>query len=96
MPLWFHIFSWIVAFFAFIGVELNIKKNKFCFVIWTFTNASWCAVDFYMGIYAQSALFFVFFLQALKGLYRWHQDDKTLDPPLDEEEKDIGVRVSDR
>ena len=65
--------SWIFAIFSLIGVILNIYKKKICFVIWTFTNGFWCIYDFYNGLYSQSLLFFIYFILALFGLYKWRR-----------------------
>jgi nicotinamide mononucleotide transporter len=65
--------TWIITFFSIIGVILNIYKNKYCFIIWAFTNLAWCIIDFYKGIYAQSVLFGVYFILALWGIYKWNE-----------------------
>jgi nicotinamide riboside transporter PnuC len=62
---------WIVTVFSIVGVILNIKKRKECFIIWSATNAAWACYDFYIGAYAQSALFTVYFILALWGLHEW-------------------------
>jgi len=64
-------FTWTVAVLSLVGVLLNIRKNYKCFYIWTVTNASWCLVNLYYQIYAQAALFFVYFCLAIYGLYEW-------------------------
>lgn len=67
---------WILTAISITGVVLNVYKNKWCFVIWAFTNLSWCIVDFYKGIYAQSFLFLVYFILALFGLWKWARENK--------------------
>jgi len=67
------IFTWVITVFAVVGVILNIKKKRACFLIWTFTNAAWAVVDFWQGIPAQGALFTVYFLLALWGLWEWRK-----------------------
>jgi len=66
-------FTWLCAFLSIIGVILNIKKHRSCFIIWAVTNASWTVVDFTVGLYAQSALFFVYFILAIYGLIEWRK-----------------------
>jgi len=63
--------SWTVSFLALIGVILNVKKDRRCFVIWSFTNAFWMIYDWRLGAKAQSALFFVYFVLAIWGLLQW-------------------------
>ena len=67
----FQIITWSLTILSILGVILNIKKKYICFYIWGVTNASWAVVDFYKGIYAQSVLFFIYFLLALWGIYEW-------------------------
>lgn len=65
--------SWAVSGLALIGVVLNIYKRKECFIIWTFTNLFWFIYDYSIGAYAQSALFFVYFVLAIWGLVKWNK-----------------------
>ena len=64
---------WIVTIISIIGVILNAHKKRSCFIVWLFTNATWCVYDFSIGAYAQSALFFVYFVLAIYGLIKWKQ-----------------------
>ena len=66
--------DWIVSAIALLGVWLNIKKDSCCFVLWTFTNGFWCVYDYSIGATAQSALFFVYFVLAVYGLYKWRKE----------------------
>ena len=68
--------TWIVTLFALAGVILNIKKDKKCFIIWSFTNLFWCVHNFRISEYALSALFAVYFVLAVAGLWRWKRDDE--------------------
>jgi nicotinamide riboside transporter PnuC len=64
-------FTWIVATLSLIGVVLNVRQDRRCFYIWTVTNASWMAVDFSRGLYAQAFMFLVYLGLAIWGLYAW-------------------------
>lgn len=64
---------WLLAILSLIGVILNIRKNRFCFVIWVGTNFAWAIIDFYEGIPAQGVLFLVYGGLALYGLYAWRK-----------------------
>lgn len=64
-------FTWIVAILSIIGVVLNVRQDRRCFYLWTGTNAAWAVVDFSQGLYAQAALFAVYFGLAVWGLYAW-------------------------
>lgn len=66
-------FMWVFTGLSIIGVVANIKKLKWCFVLWLFTNSAWCIYDYSIGAYAQSALFFVYVLLAIWGIYEWYK-----------------------
>ena len=68
---WFNILTAVLTLLALIGVVLNIKKNKACFYIWLFTNASWAVVDFYKEIPMQGFLFTVYTVLAVWGILEW-------------------------
>ena len=63
--------TWIITFFSIVGVVLNIKKRKECFIIWACTNFAWSLYDYFIGAYAQSALFGVYFILAIYGIIEW-------------------------
>ncbi|MFA5132927.1 MAG: nicotinamide mononucleotide transporter [Candidatus Paceibacterota bacterium] len=67
----FDLITWGLNLGALIGVILNIKHRRECFYFWFVTNAGWCIVDYYKGIYAQAALFFVYWLLAIWGIFAW-------------------------
>jgi nicotinamide riboside transporter PnuC len=67
---------WIVTIFAIIGTILNIKKKPICFVIWLCTNTLWCVYDFSIKSYAQSALFLVYVVLAIWGIYEWRNKER--------------------
>lgn len=63
--------GWVLVALSIIGVVLNIYEKKVCFIIWTITNFCWMLIDFYEGIYSQGVLFFVYFVLAIWGYYKW-------------------------
>jgi nicotinamide riboside transporter PnuC len=65
---------WTLTALSIFGVILNIKKNKTCFIVWAITNFTWAVIDFYKGIPEQGALFSVYFILALYGLWEWKKD----------------------
>ncbi|MEI8350070.1 MAG: nicotinamide mononucleotide transporter [Candidatus Omnitrophota bacterium] len=62
---------WLLTALSIVGVVLNIQKNRSCFKIWVFTNASWCVYDFLIKAYAQSFLFLVYTALAVWGFVKW-------------------------
>ncbi len=64
---------WALTALSLMGVILNIRKHRACFWIWTGTNASWAAIDWWAGLYAQAVLFAVYTGLAVWGLIAWSQ-----------------------
>lgn len=65
------IFSWIMSAIALTGTIINAEKNKYGFVFWLVSNLYMTIRFFVIGEYAQSTLFFVYFLLAIRGLVAW-------------------------
>lgn len=68
---WLIIVPWLIAVLAIIGLWLNCKQDRRCFVIWSITNAAWSIINFQAKQYAQSFLFFVYFILAVYGFNKW-------------------------
>lgn len=62
---------WATAALALAGVVLNIRKNKFCFLLWGFTNATWTFADATHGLWPQAVLQAIYFLLSVYGLMSW-------------------------
>jgi nicotinamide riboside transporter PnuC len=67
---------WGVTIASIIGTVANIKKQSWCFVLWFFTNSAWMIYDYWKGAYAQSALFMVYVILAVWGIYEWRTRDE--------------------
>jgi len=63
--------TWSLVMMGIAGVILNNHKNPKCFYLWGITNACWVAWDWCHGLYSQAVLFFVYFLLAIHGLWKW-------------------------
>jgi len=59
----------MLTLLSLVGVVLNIKKKRICFIIWAITNLSWAIVDFKANLPAQGVLFLVYFLFGCVGTY---------------------------
>jgi nicotinamide riboside transporter PnuC len=70
----FHSITIILTIASLIGVVLNIKRRRECFIVWACTNFNWALIDYHQGIYAQSVLFFIYFLLSLYGLWEWRKE----------------------
>ena len=67
---------WTTSALALIGVLLNIRKNRICFLIWAITNAVWAVVDFKKKIHAQAALQLVYFFLSAYGFASWAMQER--------------------
>ena len=56
----FEAMKWSLAALSIVGVVLNIRRRRECFVVWCATNAAWTVVDVIHGVWAQAALQFVY------------------------------------
>jgi nicotinamide riboside transporter PnuC len=65
---------WVLTIMSLVGVVMNIKKMRACFYLWSVTNLCWSVYDFSIGAYAQSALFAVYFLLAVWGIFEWKKE----------------------
>lgn len=63
--------EWSIMVLSLFATILNIRKQRLCFAIWVLTNAAWCAIDAFYGIYAQSLLHMVYFFLAIWGVFEW-------------------------
>ena len=66
--------AWFLAAFALTGTILNIKKRREGFLIWMSSNFCWCAYDYAIESYAQSALFAIYTVLAVWGWISWKDD----------------------
>ena len=64
---------WILTGLSLIGVVLNIKKLKVCFLVWAVTNITWAIVDFKAGLVAQGVLFVIYTGLAVYGFLAWRR-----------------------
>lgn len=67
-------YTWLITIAAIIGTVANIYKKQWCFIIWLFTNFLWMAIDAAVGLYSQAALFAVYLLLSVWGLYQWNRE----------------------
>jgi len=67
----FEVMKWTLAALSIVGVVLNIRRRRECFIVWCATNAAWTVVDVVHQVWAQAALQFVYFLLAIWGLIEW-------------------------
>lgn len=69
----FQVITIVLTVLSLIGVVLNIKRKRICFIIWLFTNTAWAIIDFYKGIPAQGLLFTIYAGLAVYGIWEWRK-----------------------
>lgn len=67
-------FTWVLSILSIIATVANIYKKRWCFYIWALTNLSWVLVGIKTKVYAQSFMFFMYFLLAIWGIICWKRD----------------------
>jgi len=69
-----NIFNWIILVLAVVGVILNIRKNRVCFLFWQVTNGYWAFYNYQAGEIAEAVTFAVFFFMSIYGFGAWGED----------------------
>ena len=67
------ILGWIVTSLSLLGAYLNLKHNKYGFVLWVVSDFFWSAYDLGIGEYSQAFLFFLYAVFAAWGFMAWHK-----------------------
>jgi len=63
--------SYFVTLIAIIGIVLNIRKNRICFLAWMISNSYFCSLNFEQGNPAQAINFAVFLVFSIYGFFEW-------------------------
>ena len=63
--------SILMSAIAFAGTVMNAERNKWGFAFWLVSNLYMSIRFFTIGEYAQSALFFAYFVLAIRGVFAW-------------------------
>ena len=62
---------WLVTVAAIVGTIANVKRLRWCFAVWIFTNGSFALYDVYKTAYPQAALQAIYLCLSVWGLYTW-------------------------
>jgi len=65
------ILSWVMSAVALFGTILNAERNIYGFMFWLISNLYMVIRFAYIGEYAQSLLFFIYFILAIRGIISW-------------------------
>lgn len=61
----------IATIIAVIGVVLNNRMNRACFVLWIFSNLISAALHAVAGMNSLCCRDLIFFVLAIEGFYKW-------------------------
>ncbi len=67
--------SGVMSVIALAGTFMNAERNKWGFAFWLISNLYMCIRFFMIHEYAQSVLFFVYFVLAIRGIYAWSRKE---------------------
>lgn len=80
------VLSWLMSAVALGGTLMNAERNKWGFCFWLVSNLYMTVRFAVIGEYAQSVLFFVYFVLAIRGIISWTK----------KESKEHKVNVNDK
>ena len=69
-------FMWLVTILSLYGNVLNVKKNKFGFIVWIGANLAWLAYDIWSGLYSRAALDIVQTAFCVWGIIEWKDKEE--------------------
>jgi nicotinamide riboside transporter PnuC len=69
--MWIEIVGIVSGLLAIVGVILNNRRLRACFVLWWVSNASSLIIHLSLGCYSLAIRDFVFFVLAIEGWIRW-------------------------
>lgn len=67
--------GWLATVASLIGVILNIRHDRRCFIVWGITNAIWVVVDASSGVWSQATLQAVYCVLSVYGFMKWKIKD---------------------
>jgi len=65
------VLTYIIAIISLVATIANVRKKRYCFIIWLCTNLFWCIHNAAISQYAQSGLFAAYAALAAWGLIEW-------------------------
>lgn len=68
--------DWIFAGISFIGCILNIKKNIYCWPIWTIASIGFAIDHYYNGKWALMIYFATYIPMNIYGYLIWRKDER--------------------
>lgn len=63
--------GWFVAVVSIVATVFNVKRKRFCFILWAITSASWSVIDGLAGLYSQASLEGLYVVLMIWGYFSW-------------------------
>ena len=63
--------SYIAAFFSFVGILLNIRKNILCWFMFMISDSLWFSYSLLTGQWAITITHTIFMISNFVGMYSW-------------------------
>lgn len=70
------ILSWIMSAVALAGTVMNAEMSIYGFLFWLVSNLYMTIRFFVIGEYAQSTLFLIYFMLAIRGIVVWQRKNR--------------------
>lgn len=82
--LWYQIdlqdvWATILTILSFLGAYLNLKKNKWGFILWVVADFFWGVYSLTIEQYGQTLVFFIYSFFAGWGYLEWHRLSKEVE-----------------
>ena len=69
-------FMWLVTAASLVGTVANVRRQRWCFHVWTATNAAWVVYDVALAAWPQAALMLCYFGLSVWGVFAWKKEAK--------------------
>ena len=70
-----ELFRWATFVITMVGVILNIKKSRWCFLFWFVANAAWLYICWSAGIYQGALTYAIFNVTCVWGWIEWKKGE---------------------
>ncbi len=70
-----NLLSVVMSAIGLAGTITNAERNKWGFAFWLISNLYMSIRFFVIGEYAQSGLFLVYFILAIRGIFSWKRQE---------------------
>lgn len=66
-------FAWFVTAASLVGMFLNVRRSRWCWVVWFVADACWVAIDIMFELWPQAVLMIIYAQVNIWGYIRWSE-----------------------